>query len=290
MIPKAPGQRVKTNRLDSRQIAEALRGGQLKSIHVPSMPYRQLRHLVQLRDTYVQQTTGFKSRIKALLLYEGIPFPEVPGSPWTRRVLACLDVLPCAPAVRFKLDRLLSSLRFAQEQLRQTVKEIQRFCQNDPEIRRSLAYVTSVPGLGTIVASHLLARVGDWRLLHNVRQLAGFLGLGASEYSTGEHVFRSRITRVGDARLRGKLIQGAWIAIRKDPEMKAFYERIYQRHPQHIAPKKAIVAVARKLTTRIYAVLKEQRLYRKPPVHSHPEETVCPRERLVPSAEPGRMS
>src|SRR5574341_1963609 len=50
MIPKAPGQRVKTNRLDSRMLAENLRGGQLKGIHVPSPVYRELRHLTQLRD------------------------------------------------------------------------------------------------------------------------------------------------------------------------------------------------------------------------------------------------
>src|SRR5438132_12412999 len=53
MIPKAPGQRVKTNRLDSVGLTENLRGGQLKGIHVPSPLYRELRHLTQLRDTFV---------------------------------------------------------------------------------------------------------------------------------------------------------------------------------------------------------------------------------------------
>ena len=51
MVPTAPGNRVKTNRLDARKLAENLRGGQLRSIHVPSPRYRELRHLVQLRDT-----------------------------------------------------------------------------------------------------------------------------------------------------------------------------------------------------------------------------------------------
>ncbi|MBI4678441.1 MAG: transposase [Elusimicrobia bacterium] len=62
MIPTEPGQRVKTNRLDSRKIAESLRGGQLKSIHVPSTSYRDLRHLVQLRDTHVRQAKATKCR------------------------------------------------------------------------------------------------------------------------------------------------------------------------------------------------------------------------------------
>ena len=64
MIPKAPGQKVKTNRLDSRRLSESLRGGQLKGIHVPSGPYRELRHLTQLRDTCVSQATATKQRIK----------------------------------------------------------------------------------------------------------------------------------------------------------------------------------------------------------------------------------
>ncbi len=74
MVPTAPGQRVKTNRLDSKKLSEGLRGGQLRSSHVPATSYRELRHLVQLRDTHVQQLTATKCRIKALLLYEGIPF------------------------------------------------------------------------------------------------------------------------------------------------------------------------------------------------------------------------
>ncbi len=75
MVPTAPGHHVKTNRLDSLKITGALRGGQLKSIHVPTTNYRDLRHLIQLRDTCVRQATATKCRIKALLLFEGIPFP-----------------------------------------------------------------------------------------------------------------------------------------------------------------------------------------------------------------------
>src|SRR5678816_1561528 len=79
MIPRAPGQRVKTNRLDSKALSENLRGGQLKSIHVPSPTYRQLRHLTQLRDVLVSELAGMKQRIKSLLLFEGIEFPPAPA-------------------------------------------------------------------------------------------------------------------------------------------------------------------------------------------------------------------
>ena len=138
--------------------------------------------------------------------------------------------------------------------------------------------------MGTITATHAVARLGDWRLIKNDRQIAGFLGLASSEHSTGDKENRGEITRIGDQRLRNKLVQCAWTAIRKDPELRAFYRRIYARHPKKLAARKAIVAVARKLTTRIYAVLKNQRPYEiRADVTAAPltiEETVGLRERL----------
>jgi transposase len=283
MVPSAPGQRVKTNRLDSKKLSEGLRGGQLHSIHVPSPVYRDLRHLVQLRDTHVRQMTATKCRIKSLLLYQGMAFPAEDGR-WSARALGELKLMPCSGAVRFKLDQLIRTLQFHFQSAVMVQKEIRRFCQNDPELRQSISLLTSIPGIGWFVASHLVARLGEWREINNVRQIGGFLGLVSSEHSTGDHQDRGAITRAGDSRLRNKLIQSAWVAIGKDPELRAFYRRIYQRHPQKVAARKAIVAVARKLTTRIYAVLKEQRPYEfrvdssAAPLTA--EETGGPRERL----------
>jgi len=283
MVPTAPGQRVKTNRLDSKKLSEGLRGGQLQSIHVPSPIYRELRHLVQLRDTQVRQLTATKCRIKSLLLYQGIAFPGA-DEKWSRSVLRELKELACSGAVRFKLDQLIATLEFHHLSAVSVQKEMRRFCKNDPELRKSIELLTSIPGIGWIVASHLVARLGDWREIKNVRQIGGFLGLVSSEHSTGDKENRGSITRSGDSRLRNKLIQGAWVAIAHDLELRAFYRRIYQRHPKKVAAKKAIVAVARKMTTRIYAVLKQQRPYffradsSTAPLTA--EETAGPRERL----------
>jgi transposase len=285
MVPTAPGKRVKTNRIDSRKLCQSLRGGQLQSIYVPSEIYRELRHLVQLRDRHVGQLKASKQRIKSLLLYEGIPFPEAPRSgQWTPRVLREIATLPCNASVRFKLDSLLTTLAFHRQQAESAHRQIRLFCQKDPELAQSISYLLTVPGLGWITASHLVARLGDWRQLSNVRQIAGFLGLVSSEHSTGDKIDRGSITRSGDSRLRNKLIQASWTAIRKDPELREFFRRIFLRHPPKVASRKAIVAVARKLTTRIYSVLKEQRPFEpRPQPHSAPltaEETIGPRERL----------
>src|SRR5450432_96494 len=281
MVPTAPGQRVKTNRLDARKLSENLGGGQLRSIHVPSSCYRELHHLVQLRDSHVSQVTATKCRIKALLLFEVITFPG--SGRWSAQVLRQLAALPCSAAVDFKLEHLIGTLHLFQF-CGHRQKEIRRYCQNDPELRQSITLVKSIPGIGWIVAAHLVARLGDWREIANVRSIAGFLGLVSSEHSTGEKQNRGSITRAGDSRLRNKLIQSAWVTIRKDPELREFYRRVYERHPKQVAARKAIVAVARKLTTRIYAVLKEQRPFvvradcSTAPLTA--EETAGPRERL----------
>jgi transposase len=294
MIPKAPGQRVKTNRLDSRSLSENLRGGQLKSIHVPSPLYRELRHFTQLRDVLVSELVGMKQRIKSLLLFEGIEFPPAPpGSQWSSRVKNKLRKLPCSGTVRFKLDQLLDSLEFNEKQILKTIREIRRYCQNDPELSGCMKYLMSLPGIGWIVASQLLARIGDWRELNNIRQLGGFLGLVPTEHSTGERTDRGSITRTGDERLRSKLIQASWSAIRQDSELREFFRTVCRKHPREIASRVAIVAVARKLSVRIAVVLMKQRPYEvREKVHSAPltqEETV-PQGTTRREPEPGEKN
>ena len=294
MIPRAPGQRVKTNRLDSRGLSENLRGGQLKSIHVPSQLYRELRHLTQLRDTLVSEVMAMKQRIKSLLLFEGIAFPVAPaGSQWSLKVKAKLRKIDCSASVRFKLDQLLDNVEFSEKQVVKVTKEIRRFCQNDPELSQCIKYMMSVCGIGWIVASQLLARIGDWREINNVRQLGAFLGLVPTENSTGEKTDRGSITHAGDARLRSKLIQASWSAIRQDGELREFFRSVCQRHPRSVGPRVAIVAVARKLRARISAVLMEQRLYVvRQKVYSAPltQEETSPQGTTRRQAEPGEKN
>ena len=294
MIPKAPGQRVKTNRLDSKALSENLRGGQLKSIHVPSPTYRELRHLTQLRDVLVSELVGMKQRIKSLLLFEGIEFPPAPpGSQWSFMVKDKLRKLPCSGTVRFKLDQLLDSLEFNEKQVLKAIREIRRYCQNDPELSQCMKYLMSLPGIGWITASQLLARIGDWRELNNIRQLGGFLGLVPTEHSTGERTDRGSITRTGDERLRSKLIQASWSAIRQDGELREFFRTVYRKHPREIASRVAIVAVARKLSVRIAVVLMKQRPYEvREKVHSAPltQEETSPQGTTRREPEPGEKN
>jgi transposase len=156
-----------------------------------------------------------------------------------------------------------------------------------------MQYLMSLPGIGWITASQLLARIGDWRELKNIRQLAGFLGLVPTEHSTGERIDRGSITRTGDERLRSKLIQGSWSAIRQDAELREFFRSVCRKHPREVASRVAIVAVARKLSVRISVVLMKQRSYEvREKVHSAPltQEETSPQGTTRRLREPGEKN
>lgn len=204
-----------------------------------------------------------------------------------------LRALPCSDPVRCKLAQVLDSLGFAEKQVLKTIGQIRRLCQQDPELSQCIQYVRTIPGIGWMVASQLLARSGDWRELQKVRQLAAFVGVVPTERSTGERTERGAIPHSGDGRLRSKLIQAAGAAIRQDAELREFYRSVCRTHPRDRAPRIALVAVARKLTTRSAAVLMEQRPYiLRPPLASAPltPEETGPQGTTRRQAEPGETS
>src|SRR5207244_3901275 len=100
------------------------------------------------------------------------------------------------------------------------------FVQTIQNFPRCMMILESIPGIGSVVAFHLLARIGDPKLLSNNRQIAALLGLVPVEDSTGDRIHRGSITRLGDPAARNKLIESAWTAIRIDPDLKKFYDRI----------------------------------------------------------------
>ena len=264
MVLQAPGERVKTDRRDSRKLAEQLKANQLKGIHIPEGNYRGLRHLAKLRKKCAGRKAAVKLQIKSLLLHEQIQFPTVGKRPnWSNATIERLRNLDCSGPIRFKLDRYLQHLEFWHREILCVQKELKRFCKDDPELRKCVHLLMSIPGIGEVIAIYLLSRIGDWRLLKNSRQLGAFFGLTPSEHSTGGNVNRGPITRMGDRLSRALLIEAAWIAIRQDPELAdCYWGLFYANNANKDASRKAIVAVARRLTNRIYAILTQQRSYR----------------------------
>lgn len=261
-IPKASSERVKNNRIDSEKIATHLRSGELRFVRVPSMSYQELRHLTEMYECYAQARQKAKQRIKSLLLFEHLPEdPPDPTRCWSARYMKHLESIECYAVVQQRLSMLLNDLEYARTQILSVVKQLRSFIKEHKAIKEDIGYLRSIPGIGLITSCLVLGRIGDPQHLNSIRELAAFLGLVPTEHSSGDYIHKGRITHLGDPFVRSRLVECAWVAIRHDKELKQFYYRIKSRHHPTVASGKAIVAVARKLTHRIYRVLKDRRDY-----------------------------
>lgn len=261
-IKRAPNEKVKTNRLDSIKLAQELKSGSLKLVRVPEGPYREFRQLVKSREDYSLVLKTAKQRIKALLLFNHLATEaEDLDTGWSKRRIAGLKALQCDQGVRIRMDMLLADLEHGRGQMLRILRELRAFAKGYSELDNHLKHLQSVPGIGFVTGTSILARIGNPDNLNNPRELGGFIGLVPKESSTGDRIVRGSITHMGNSVLRALLVEAAWIAIRSDKELAQFYHRIRVRHHPRIGARKAIVAVARKLTHRIYCVLKERRDY-----------------------------
>jgi len=109
----------------------------------------------------------------------------------------------------------------------------------------------SSPGIGWLTAIRLTLEWGDLRRFPTGKHIASFTGLTSREYSTGDTVRRGRITGQSAEQVRSWLIECAWRAIRKDPVLLTKYRAVKNNSG---SPKKAIVAVARKLAVRLWTL------------------------------------
>lgn len=261
-IPKPSNERVKTNRLDSGKITEYLMSGEFKPIRVPEGPYRELRHLVKVRERYALERKATKQRIKSLLLYTNLhTVLQDADANWSNSYIQELRNIECSFAVRHRLDMLLEDLTYTREKIASIHRTIRSFCREHSDINEYMKYLQSIPGIGFIIASAVLGHIGDPALLTNQREIGAFLGLTPSERSTGDTVNKGSITHLGNKMLRSLLVEAAWVTIRKDKQLNQFYHRIRNKHHASYGSKLAITAVARKLTHIIYRVLKDKRPY-----------------------------
>jgi transposase len=261
-MPKAKNETSKTNRIDAKKIAEYLQYGKLRSIEVPIGKYRDLRHLIRIRENYVTMRVKAKQRIKALLLQEAL-YGSVKDekNAWTLEYTERLKQLEATDAVRHRLDTLLMDLEYSKVQVQRAHSKLRDFCKLHPEIGEYKTFLKSIPGIGFIIAVTILAKIGDPLRLVNIRQLASFTGMIPWENSTGDTENKGSITHMGNSTLRSLLIEAAWIAIRRDTMLRQFYFRIKGRNHPGCASRKAIVAVARKMTQIIYRILTDKRVY-----------------------------
>ncbi len=261
LIPQEHGNRVKTDRLDSRKLARLLGKGLLKRIWVPSAKERFHRQVIRRRRQLVGDRVRTQNRIKSELCFYGIDLP-VARSRWSQVYFANLQ------RIKFKnrwmqqsFNRLLEQYEFISAQIdkqTQLVKQLAKL----PLYRDRVMILCSIPGIGILTAMEILLELQDFSRFRRAQQLAAYVGLTPSQYSSADKIRMGRITGAGKHTVRSALVESSWHLISKDKAMRKKYEQIKAR----AGGKRAIVAISRKLILCIRRLLLDNRTYEYGPV------------------------
>lgn len=241
----------KTDKIDSRHLCAQLASGHLKGIYVPDEKQEQFRSLFRRRSDLVKSLRRIKCHIKAMLLYYGISLPEqYDNINWSKDMLRWVEKLKWLYPTAFEtMNSRLQEYGFLHKEYLRICNELRKYARTS--YRKDYYLLRSVPGVGPFIAIGTLAEVGDLRRFRSIDKLSSYVGLVPSLHSSGTKTFTKGITRRSKHLLRSFLIEGAWIAARKDPELMEYYRQ--RRGSDH---KKLIIKMASKTLSRMYSVIK----------------------------------
>jgi transposase len=244
LIPRKPGDRVKTNRRDALALARLLRAGELTAVWVPDEGHEAMRDLVRSRAAAVETLRVHRQHVSAFMLKHGRIYPRKKG--WTMRYLRWLQEQPFDhPAHQIALQEMVEAVRTSKERVERLEHVIEEFVPAwslAPVVRA----LQTLRGVELIVAVTFATEIGDVQRFESPRQLMGYLGLVPGERSTGETVKRGGITKAGNGRVRHMLVESAW-TYRHPPRVGA--KKLYRL--EQASPK--VREIAWKAQTRLTA-------------------------------------
>lgn len=207
LVPRKPGDRIKTNRRDARKLAELLRAGLLTEVRPPTAAEEAVRDLCRARDDAREDLQRAHHRLGKLLLRRGLHYS---GRNWTRAHRQWVDSLPWTHAAeRVVVDDYRLAIDQLEARLIELDARLAEIAQTAP-YREPVGWLRCFRGIDTLTAILILAELHDFRRFHSPRALMAYLGLVPGEDSTGEKHRRGRITRTGNALVRRLLVETAW--------------------------------------------------------------------------------
>jgi transposase len=282
LIPKRPGDRVKTNRRDGVSLAKLLRAGELTAVWVPDRGHEAMRDLTRARETAMLDLRGKRQQISSLLLRQGRHYQEgnqEGRKPWTKIHKAWLMRQKFDhPERRLVFEEMMLAMRQAEERLVRLEQAI-RVAVPEWSLAEAVIGLMAMRGIDLISAASFLAEMGDLSRFPTPSELMANLGMVPSERSSGERIKRGPITKAGNRRARRLLVECAWayrhpprVGVTKQAKVAAApravgeiawkaQHRLYGRYRTLIRRGKlknvAITAVARELAGFIWAVSRE---------------------------------
>jgi transposase len=273
LIPKAPGDRIKTDRRDARKLAVLFWNDQLTFVHIPEKEEESVRALVRCREARVEDIKRAKHRLLKFLQARGLFYRQ--GSYWTQKHGRWLAGLKWEGCDRIVFEQHRAQLEYNLEQLRELDQEIEKIAFADL-YKEKVERLRCFKGIDTVTAMTLVSEIQDFRRFAKAPELMSYLGYVPSEHSSGGNVHRGGITKAGNKRVRRILIESAWHyrwnrgasrplqARRKGQPAPVIAhcqkaERRLSKRFRELAERKdrrqAVVAVARELTGFIWAVM-----------------------------------
>lgn len=276
LIPRRPGDRIKTDRRDAGQLAVLYRAGALTAIHIPSEQEEAARDLLRCREDIRADLLRAKHRLSKFLLRHGRRFTETKKA-WTRRHAAWLQAQRWPLAALEQTHRAyVRAVDEARGRLQAVDTELRDLLTLEP-LRVRAERLRCFRGIDDLTALTIAAELGDARRFPTAPSLMAFTGLVPTEHSSGTKTARGAITKTGNAHLRRVLVEAAWqyrhhpfagpalnarqrgapapviqVAWRAQSRLHRRYRRLAARGK----PKQVIVtAIARELTGFLWAVL-----------------------------------
>jgi len=259
-IPTSDKERTqKEDRRDSRKIAKELSNGNLQGIYVPSNENLEDRSLVRAREKLIKDLTRNKNRVKSMLYFYGIEYPQefIKNSHWSNKFIEWVD------SIRFESesgnntkDALLRQVIHLRKEVLLLTKEIKMLSKTE-KYKKNVDLLISIPGISTLSAMILLTEIDRIDRFPNFDNFCSFVGLIPSTASTGEKEITRGITPRRSRMLRSIIVENSWVAIRHEPVLSLYYTKTAKR----MKPNRAIIRVSRKFLSRIYCVLRKEQKY-----------------------------
>jgi transposase len=244
LIPRRPGDRVKTNRRDALAMATQFRAGELVAVWVPDPRHEAMRDLTRARAAAVEDLRRKRQQISGFLLRLGRAYGG--DKTWTKTHMKWLASQKLEHAEqRIAFEEMLLAVHQAQERVARLETAI-RTAVPDWSLAEVVTALMAMRGIDMVSATAFLAEIGDLSRFRTPRELMAFLGLVPSEHSTGDTVKRGPITKTGNRRARRTLVECAW-SYRHPPRVG----RKKQDKVAAVAP--AVREIAWKAQTRLYA-------------------------------------
>lgn len=208
LIPRIPGDRVKTDKRDAKKLARLHRAGQLVAVRVPTVEEEAVRDACRARGDMVDDLGRARKRLGAFLLRHGHIYRD--GTAWTVRHHQWLRSLRFDhPALQTTFNSYLAVVEARHAELSSMESELVGWA-DDPRFADQINRLCAYRGIATLGALTLVTEVCDWRRFPTAGGFMSFVGLTVSENSSGGSTRRGRLTKSGNSHVRTQLIESAW--------------------------------------------------------------------------------